>query len=150
MQFPRFAHKVCEGDRVIIDVDNRMQGIELAIHWHGVHQRGTQYYDGVPFLTQCPIPEGTTFRYQWNAEQPGTHFFHAHTGQSSVQSNFFFLKILILLHSFFHEKVLVGNAAGHFIVCESISRNKIKNKSKITLMAEQRDKICVIATWEIL
>jgi FtsP/CotA-like multicopper oxidase with cupredoxin domain len=66
---------------VIIDVDNRMQGIELAIHWHGIHQRGTQYYDGVPFLTQCPIPEGTTFRYQWNAEQPGTHFFHAHTGQ---------------------------------------------------------------------
>ncbi|XP_059471482.1 uncharacterized protein LOC132194315 [Neocloeon triangulifer] len=83
-QIPAPSIQVCEGDRVIIDVDNRMQGIELAIHWHGLHQRGTQYYDGVPMLTQCPIPEGTTFRYQWNADNPGTHFYHAHTGTQKL------------------------------------------------------------------
>ncbi|EEB19131.1 L-ascorbate oxidase, putative [Pediculus humanus corporis] len=72
--------QVCEGDKVVIDVENRMEGQAASIHWHGVWQRGTQYSDGVPFVTQCPIQEGNTFRYQWNAENAGTHFWHAHTG----------------------------------------------------------------------
>lgn len=72
--------QVCEGDKVVIDVENRMEGQAVSIHWHGVWQRGTQYSDGVPFVTQCPIQEGNTFRYQWNAENAGTHFWHAHTG----------------------------------------------------------------------
>ncbi|BES97114.1 Multicopper oxidase [Nesidiocoris tenuis] len=71
--------QVCEGDKVVIDVHNMMQGLELTIHWHGIHQRGTQISDGVPFVTQCPIAEGNTFRYQWTANA-GTHFWHAHTG----------------------------------------------------------------------
>lgn len=36
--------------------------MEVTIHWHGILQRGTQYYDGVPFVTQCPIQQGNTFR----------------------------------------------------------------------------------------
>ncbi|KAF6203776.1 hypothetical protein GE061_002111 [Apolygus lucorum] len=71
--------QVCDGDRVVIDVHNMMQGLELTIHWHGIHQRNTQISDGVPFVTQCPISEGNTFRYQWTANS-GTHFWHAHTG----------------------------------------------------------------------
>lgn len=54
--------QVCENDRVVIDVENHMEGMELTIHWHGIWQRGTQYYDGVPFVTQCPIQQGNTFR----------------------------------------------------------------------------------------
>lgn len=72
--------QVCEGDKVVIDVFNAMEGMELTIHWHGVWQRGTQYSDGVPFVTQCPILNGNTFRYQWEAGNSGTHFWHAHTG----------------------------------------------------------------------
>ncbi|KAK7590828.1 hypothetical protein V9T40_002441 [Parthenolecanium corni] len=72
--------QVCEGDKVVIDVRNQMEGMELTIHWHGIHQRGTQYYDGVPYVTQCPILNGNTFRYQWYAGNAGTHFWHAHTG----------------------------------------------------------------------
>lgn len=71
--------QVCENDRVVIDVENHMEGMELTIHWHGIWQRGTQYYDGVPFVTQCPIQQGNTFRYQWTGNA-GTHFWHAHTG----------------------------------------------------------------------
>jgi FtsP/CotA-like multicopper oxidase with cupredoxin domain len=55
--------QVCDGDRVVIDVENHMEGMEVTIHWHGIWQRGTQYYDGVPFVTQCPIQQGNTFRY---------------------------------------------------------------------------------------
>lgn len=54
--------QVCENDRVVIDVENHMEGMEVTIHWHGIWQRGTQYYDGVPFVTQCPIQQGNTFR----------------------------------------------------------------------------------------
>lgn len=56
-----------------------MEGMEVTIHWHGIWQRGSQYYDGVPFVTQCPIQQGNTFRYQWQGNA-GTHFWHAHTG----------------------------------------------------------------------
>ncbi|KAJ8973623.1 hypothetical protein NQ317_015324 [Molorchus minor] len=54
--------QVCEGDKVVIDVENHLEGMEVTLHWHGVWQRGTQYYDGVPFVTQCPIQQGNTFR----------------------------------------------------------------------------------------
>ncbi|KAK2584471.1 hypothetical protein KPH14_006846 [Odynerus spinipes] len=72
--------QVCQGDKVVIDVENHMEGMEATLHWHGILQKGSQYYDGVPFVTQCPIQEGSTFRYQWTATNDGTHFWHAHTG----------------------------------------------------------------------
>ncbi|XP_039747362.1 laccase-5 [Pararge aegeria] len=71
--------QVCENDKVVIDVENHLEGMEVTIHWHGIWQRGSQYYDGVPFVTQCPIQQGNTFRYQWQGNA-GTHFWHAHTG----------------------------------------------------------------------
>ncbi|XP_018803993.1 PREDICTED: laccase-5 isoform X2 [Bactrocera latifrons] len=71
--------QVCENDKVVIDVENHMEGMETTIHWHGIWQRGSQYYDGVPFVTQCPIQQGNTFRYQWTGNA-GTHFWHSHHG----------------------------------------------------------------------
>ncbi|PSN35801.1 hypothetical protein C0J52_21815 [Blattella germanica] len=71
---------VCLGDRVIIDVTNMMAGAQLAIHWHGVWQQGTQYMDGVPMVTQCSIHEAETFRYDFLASNPGTHYWHSHDG----------------------------------------------------------------------
>ncbi|EZA47393.1 Laccase-2 [Ooceraea biroi] len=54
--------QVCRGDYLIIDVQNDAEGLEASIHWHGVFQNGYQYYDGVPYLTQCPILSADTFR----------------------------------------------------------------------------------------
>lgn len=71
---------VCLGDRIIIDLENRMEGSELTIHWHGVFQRGTQYMDGVPMVTQCPIHQGDVFRYDFLANNEGTHYWHSHDG----------------------------------------------------------------------
>ncbi|KMQ94895.1 laccase 2 [Lasius niger] len=76
--------QVCQGDKVVVDVENHIEGMEVTIHWHGVWQRGSQYYDGVPYVTQCPIQEGNTFRYQWTAGNEGTHFWHAHTGMQKI------------------------------------------------------------------
>nr|CAI5844810.1 unnamed protein product [Callosobruchus analis] len=76
---PAPSIQVCAGDRIIVDVMNAMDGYEATIHWHGLQQENTQYYDGVPMITQCPINAGQIFRYQMISNK-GTYFYHAHTG----------------------------------------------------------------------
>ena len=36
--------------------------------------------DGASFITQCPISPKTSFEYEFNAADPGTHMWHAHAG----------------------------------------------------------------------
>lgn len=72
---------MCAGDEIIIDVENHLPNDETTIHWHGHHQRNTPFMDGVPYLTQCPIPSESTFRYQFSAEHVGTNFWHSHSGK---------------------------------------------------------------------
>lgn len=79
-QIPGPTISVCLHDDVIIDVENHMGGSELAIHWHGLHQRETPWMDGVPMVTQCPIASGNKFQYRFNVSEAGTHYWHAHTG----------------------------------------------------------------------
>ncbi|XP_035778845.1 uncharacterized protein LOC118459510 isoform X1 [Anopheles albimanus] len=77
---PGPAIEVCENDIIVVDVENHLMGESTTIHWHGLHQRRTPYMDGVPHVSQCPISPGTTFRYTFLADNPGTHFWHSHTG----------------------------------------------------------------------
>lgn len=84
--------QVCENDKVVIDVENHMEGMEVTIHWHGIWQRGSQYYDGVPFVTQCPIQQGNTFRY--------------------VISNYLLLNLCLLNHNFLYYKILFTDING--------------------------------------
>ncbi|XP_075220852.1 uncharacterized protein LOC142324090 isoform X2 [Lycorma delicatula] len=79
-KLPGPSIEVCLGDRVIVDVHNQLMEESTSIHWHGHHQRGSPYMDGVPFITQCPIPPHNTFRYTYVAATPGTHFWHSHSG----------------------------------------------------------------------
>lgn len=51
-----------------------------TIHWHGIHQRKSPFMDGVPKMSQCAINPGQSFRYKFNAENPGTHMWHSHLG----------------------------------------------------------------------
>lgn len=80
--------QVCLGDTIIVDVVNRMMGESTSIHWHGMHQRDTPYMDGVPFITQCPIPPHTTFRYTFTADHEGTHWWHSHIGMQRADGAF--------------------------------------------------------------
>ncbi|XP_050537356.1 uncharacterized protein LOC126903292 [Daktulosphaira vitifoliae] len=72
--------QVCLGDTVIVDVENGMMEESTSIHWHGHHQRNSPYMDGVPYVTQCPVPPHSTFRYMYVADNEGTHFWHSHSG----------------------------------------------------------------------
>nr|BBH63274.1 multicopper oxidase [Nephotettix cincticeps] len=76
--------QVCKGDTVIVDVVNEMPGRSTTIHWHGLHQMGTPWMDGVPYVTQCPVHEAETFRYRFRTDDAGTSFWHSHDGLQKV------------------------------------------------------------------
>ena len=58
---------VCRGDRVEVEVVNRLPATTTSIHWHGQYVLGEGWNDGVPGVTQCPILPGTRFRYRFTA-----------------------------------------------------------------------------------
>jgi FtsP/CotA-like multicopper oxidase with cupredoxin domain len=65
------------GDRLRITVVNRLPEA-TSVHWHGVAVRNDM--DGVPGVTQAPIEPGATFTYAFTAPDPGTYFYHPHSG----------------------------------------------------------------------
>ncbi|XP_061345516.1 L-ascorbate oxidase [Gastrolobium bilobum] len=69
-----------EGDTVIVEVNNNLLTENLAIHWHGIRQIGTPWFDGTEGVTQCPILPGDPFKYQFVVDRPGTYLYHAHYG----------------------------------------------------------------------
>lgn len=79
-QMPGPAIEVCQGDRITIDVINLLHSESTTMHWHGQHHVKTPYMDGVPYVSQCPILPGSTFRYDFIATEAGTHFWHSHSG----------------------------------------------------------------------
>ncbi|KAH0561522.1 laccase-5-like isoform X1 [Cotesia glomerata] len=70
--------QVCKNDYIVVDVENMAEGVGATMHWHGLFQRNYQHYDGVPYVTQCPIEAFDTFRYQFLAAESGTFFYHSH------------------------------------------------------------------------
>ncbi|KAJ9592214.1 hypothetical protein L9F63_001215, partial [Diploptera punctata] len=83
-RIPGPSIQVCQGDRIVVDLINRMSGRSITIHWHGIFQNGTPYYDGVPMVTQCAVIEDNQFRYDFPAKQQGTFFWHSHDGVQKV------------------------------------------------------------------
>ena len=65
------------GDLLRVDVDNQL-AVATSVHWHGLALRNDM--DGVPGITQDPIGAGDTFRYEFTAPDPGTYFYHPHSG----------------------------------------------------------------------
>lgn len=76
---PAPAIHVCLNDILVVDVVNRIPGQAVSIHWRGQPQKETPFMDGVPMVTQCPIPSYTTFQYKFRASAIGTHMYHAHS-----------------------------------------------------------------------
>lgn len=80
-QFPGPLLEANWGDYIEIKVTNDMDvatGEGTTIHWHGFLQTGTPWYDGVPTVSQCPIPPGKSFTYRIRAELYGVTWWHSH------------------------------------------------------------------------
>ena len=52
--------------------------VETTVHWHGVAIRNDM--DGVPGMTQAPVPAGREFTYSFAVAEPGTYWYHPHAG----------------------------------------------------------------------
>lgn len=79
-QIPGPTLIVSEGQTVQVQVVNKLTSEGISVHWHGMHQMGTPWMDGVGFVTQPPISPGTHFDYIFAANPPGTHWYHSHIG----------------------------------------------------------------------
>ncbi len=60
-----------------VEVVNQLT-VPTSIHWHGLVLPNLM--DGVPFVTQNPIPPGGSFRYDFPLKQSGTYWMHSHYG----------------------------------------------------------------------
>ena len=65
------------GDRVRITLRNDLPE-ETSVHWHGLAVPNAM--DGVPGVTSPAVAPGGTFSYDFVVPDPGTHWFHPHTG----------------------------------------------------------------------
>lgn len=65
------------GDTALIIVHNNTEK-PTGIHWHGVHL--VNQMDGVPYLTQTPIPPHSVYVYKFPIVQSGTYWYHSHFG----------------------------------------------------------------------
>ncbi len=73
--------EVNQGDRVRIVVDNRLPE-ETSVHWHGFEVPIAM--DGVPGISQDPIPPGGRFVYEFTLHQHGTFFYHSHMAMQEM------------------------------------------------------------------
>ncbi|KAI0705390.1 multicopper oxidase [Earliella scabrosa] len=79
-QYPGPTIEANTGDRIVVNVTNRMSN-STSIHWHGLYQRGTNFYDGSMAITQCGIPPGESMVYNFTFDgYVGTTWWHAHAG----------------------------------------------------------------------
>jgi FtsP/CotA-like multicopper oxidase with cupredoxin domain len=60
-----------------VEVVNQLK-VPTSIHWHGLVLPALM--DGVPFVSQEPIPPNGKFHYQFPLNQSGTYWMHSHFG----------------------------------------------------------------------
>ena len=77
-QVPGSEIRIRKGERLRADVTNKLPA-DTSIHWHGIAIVNDM--DGVPPLTQQPIPAGQgTFSYDFVVPDAGTYWYHSHVG----------------------------------------------------------------------
>ena len=83
-QFPGPMIEINDGDTVVVHVNNQAENA-TSIHWHGLYQNGSSFMDGTVGISQCPIPPGIHFTYEFEVSgQYGTYWYHAH---QSIQAS---------------------------------------------------------------
>ncbi|KAL4897298.1 multicopper oxidase-domain-containing protein [Aspergillus ambiguus] len=88
-QFPGPTLEASWGDTLRITVHNNLTIYNgTSIHWHAIRQWQTNWQDGVPGVTQCPIKPGDSQVYDFRATQYGTTWYHSHDSMQIVDGLF--------------------------------------------------------------
>ncbi|ANB14070.1 ferroxidase FET3 [Sugiyamaella lignohabitans] len=87
-KFPGPLIQANEGDRIIINFLNNAS-TSSALHFHGLHQNGTNYMDGAEGITQCGIAPGKSFTYNFTLDNIwGTYWYHSHYSTQYLEGVF--------------------------------------------------------------
>lgn len=54
-----------KGDQVIVHVNNQLGNQTTTLHFHGLYMNGTTEMDGPAQVSQCGIPPGSSFTYNF-------------------------------------------------------------------------------------
>ncbi|PQE24793.1 multicopper oxidase protein [Rutstroemia sp. NJR-2017a BVV2] len=77
-QWPLPIMRATVGDRIIVNVDNQLGNQTTSLHFHGLFMNGSTHMDGPAQVSQCGIPAGSQFVYNFTVQQPGTYWYHSH------------------------------------------------------------------------
>ncbi len=79
---------VVEQDILHMEIHNKLQSTGLSIHFHGFEMAKAIEYDGVVGLTQCAVPPGDKFGYNFRVEEiAGSYWYHTHSGNLGIESH---------------------------------------------------------------
>lgn len=78
-KFPGPVIEANAGDRIVVHYRNEAS-VPTTLHFHGLLQNGTNHMDGADGITQCGIPPGGEFTYNFTTspDEWGTYFYHSH------------------------------------------------------------------------
>lgn len=66
-----------QGENFNVLLENHTS-MPTCVHWHGVILPNSQ--DGMPYVTQAPIPPGKSYYYNFEINHAGTYWMHSHYG----------------------------------------------------------------------
>jgi FtsP/CotA-like multicopper oxidase with cupredoxin domain len=81
-QYPGPLIQVDEASTITVRFINRTD-FPTAVHWHGI--RLDNRFDGVPHVTQEPVPPGGSFDYQVHFRDAGIYWYHPHHREDVLQ-----------------------------------------------------------------
>lgn len=74
-QIPGPTLRAPQGATITVDFENRLD-VATTVHWHGIRLDNAE--DGVPGITQDPIPPGGSFTYTVTLPDAGAFWYHTH------------------------------------------------------------------------
>lgn len=64
-QWPLPDIRAAVGDRLVVNVLNKLGNQSTSLHFHGIYMNGTTEMDGPVGVSQCSIPPGDLFTYNF-------------------------------------------------------------------------------------
>jgi FtsP/CotA-like multicopper oxidase with cupredoxin domain len=134
--------------------------VPTSIHWHGLILPNLM--DGVPFVTQDPIPPGASRRYDFPLKQSGSYWMHSHYGlqeqqllsapmviRSAAQSKVADAEFTVMLSdfSFTSPQDILKGLMGKAQSMKGKQQDKGMADSKAMSMSEQKESL-VIQQWD--
>jgi FtsP/CotA-like multicopper oxidase with cupredoxin domain len=134
--------------------------VPTSIHWHGFVLPNLM--DGVPFVTQDPIPPGDSRRYDFPLKQSGSYWMHSHYGlqeqqllsapmviRSPMQSKVADAEFTVMFSdfSFINPKDILKDLMGKTQAMKEKTEKKNMSDSKPMSMAEQKRSL-VVQQWD--